>query len=318
MEPNIPNVKLNNGLECPALGIGTYEVAPTEAIWAVKDAIDLGYRHIDCAFLYQNEEAVGAAIAGKIAQGVVVRQELFVTGKLWSTFHRPELVQPAIETTLRDLGLTYLDLYLIHWPITLKEGDALLPKEGDDPKALFADSDLVATWQAMEQLVEKKLARSIGVSNFNSQQVALIDDVAAIKPVTNQVECHPYLTQKRLKELCSSRDIAVTAYSPLGAPGRRMFRAGEPVLMDDPEIRRIAASHKKTPAQVALRYQIQNGNVVLSKSVRKERIKENMNIFDFELSEEEMTALDGLNRNHRYVPMDWMKEHPNYPFKIEF
>jgi len=317
MDPKVPNVKLNNGLEIPILGLGTWKSAPGVVAQAVKDAIDLGYRHFDCAFVYQNEKEVGDGLKAKIDEGVVKREDLWVTSKLWNVYHRPDLVKPALEKTLKDLGLKYLDLYLIHWPHGAKEGDELFPADSTG-QALPSDADYVDTWKAMEELVKLGLTRSIGISNFNSQQIDRVLEVATIKPVTNQVEVHPYLPQNKLAKFCADRGIVLTAYSPLGSPDRPWAKPDDPSLLEEPKVKSVAAKYKKTPAQVLIRYQIDKGNVVIPKSANKSRIAENLNVFDFQLTKEDLTEIDSLDCNGRVVPELHYNKHKHYPFDIEF
>ncbi|XP_026331557.1 aldose reductase-like [Hyposmocoma kahamanoa] len=287
---------------------------PGEVTQAVKDAIDIGYRHIDCAYVYGNEKEVGEAINVKIKEGVVKRKDLFITSKLWNTFHRPDLVKCALQKSLENLNLQYLDLYLIHWPQAYKEGGDNFPSDADG-KVQFSDVDYVDTWKALEPLVDEGLTKSIGVSNFNSKQLTRVLEIARIKPVTNQVECHPYLNQQRLKEFCEARGVTITAYSPLGSPDRPWAKPGDPQLMDDPKLKAIADRLGKTVAQVLIRYQIDRGNIVIPKSVNKGRISSNFDVFDFKLSQEDLDLINSFDCNGRLVPMTSSSGHKYHPFE---
>ncbi|XP_041968782.1 aldo-keto reductase family 1 member B1-like isoform X3 [Aricia agestis] len=310
----VPTVKFSNGKTIPALGLGTWKSKAGEVTQAVKDAIDIGYRHIDCAFVYGNEKEVGEAITAKINEGVVKREDLFITSKLWNTFHKPELVRGALQQSLDNLNIKYLDLYLIHWPQAYKEGGALFPADADG-KIQFSDVDYVDTWRAMEPLVEAGLVRSIGLSNFNSKQIERVLAVAKVKPVVNQIECHPYLNQSRLIAFCSERGIKVTAYSPLGSPDRPWAKPGDVQLMEDPKIKAIADKLGKTVAQVLIRYQIDRGNIVIPKSVNKGRIASNFDVLDFQLSPQDLQLIDSFNCNGRFVPMTASLGHKYHPFE---
>lgn len=309
----IPTIKFNNGKEIPVLGLGTWKSKPGEVTQAVKDAIDLGYRHIDCAFIYGNEKEVGAALKAKIAEGVVKREDLFVTSKLWNTYHRTDLVEKVLRETLSNLGLEYLDLYLIHWPVGYKEEGDLFPRD-EAGKVITCEVDYLDTWKAMEKCVEKGLTQSIGVSNFNIEQLDRLLANSKVPPVNNQVECHPYLNQKKLMDHCASKGIKVTAYSPLGSPDRPWAKPGDPQLLDDAKIKSIAEKYGKSAAQIVLRYQVERGNITIPKSVTKARIDQNSNIFDFELSKEDIELLNTFDCNGRICPLTDGIGHKYYPF----
>ncbi|XP_028746827.1 estradiol 17 beta-dehydrogenase 5 [Peromyscus leucopus] len=316
-------VKLSDGHFIPVLGFGTYapqEVPKTKATEATKIAIDAGFRHIDSASMYQNEEEVGLAIRSKIAEGTVKREDIFYTTKLWCTFHRPELVQFCLEQSLKKLQLHYVDLYLIHFPISLKPGENYLPTD-ENGKTIFDTVDLCATWEAMERCKDAGLTKSIGVSNFNRRQLEMILNKPGLKykPVCNQVECHLYLNQGKLLDFCKSKDIVLVAYSALGSHREKKWvDHNTPILLDDPVLGSMAKKYKRTPALIALRYQLQRGVVVLAKSFTEKRIKENIQVFEFQLTSEDMKVLDGLNKNIRYISGSIFKGHPEFPFSDEY
>ncbi|GAB1869424.1 Aldose reductase [Camponotus japonicus] len=314
---NAPKVKFYNGNEVPVFGLGTWKSKPGEVTQAVKDAIDIGYRHIDCAHVYGNEKEVGAAIQAKIAEGVVKRKDLFITSKLWNTFHRPDLVEPAIKQSLADFGLDYIDLYLIHWPVGYKEGGPLFPTSPEGA-TILSDVDYVDTWKAMEGLLVKGLTKNIGVSNFNSEQITRLLKNTTVKPVTNQIECHPYLTQKKLSAFCQEKGILITAYSPLGSPDRPWAKPDDPKLLEDKKLIELGQKYNKTPAQILIRYQLDRGHIVIPKSVNKLRIAQNKEVFDFKLSSNDIAYIDSFDCNGRICPILDVKKSPYYPFNIPF
>ncbi|XP_027843070.2 uncharacterized protein LOC114124093 [Aphis gossypii] len=317
---SVKMVKFNNGQQYPILGLGTWQTKPelkeseqTEIYNAVKSAIDIGYRHFDCAAFYNNESSIGKAIAEKIKEGVIKREEIYITSKLWNNKHKPNEVEGALKNSLKLLGLDYLDLYLIHWPVATTEYPTVLDSEG---RYIGTDDSYLDTWKAMEQCAQLGLTKSIGISNFNIKQVKDILKIATIKPAVNQVENHPYLTQNKLKEVCESNGILLTAYGPLGSPYRGANSKGL-VLLDEPIVKQIADKHKKTNAQVLLRFQVQRGVIVIPKSSNLERQKENFDIWNFEISKEDMDLLQSLNQNLRYVLFKPGSHLKDYPFNEE-
>ncbi|KAK1345635.1 hypothetical protein QTO34_008098 [Cnephaeus nilssonii] len=274
------SVKLNDGHFMPVLGFGTLAsegVPKSKAAEATKVAIDVGFRHIDAAYVYENEVEVGKALREKIADGTVKREDLFYTTKV-----------------LKKLQLDYVDLFIIHVPIAMK---------------------------ALEKCKDAGLTKSIGVSNFNHKLLEMILNKPGLKykPVCNQVECHPYLNQSKLLEFCKSKDIVLVAYSALGSQrDPNWVEKDSPILLEDPILKAIAKKHNRSPGQVALRYQVQRGVVVLAKSFNEKRIKENFQVLEFELSPEDMKAIDSLNRNSRFFKLPFAVDHPYYPFSEEY
>ena len=304
------SLQLPDGGQFPAVGLGMWKLSNAVAPNLVHEALRVGYRHLDCACDYGNEPAVGAGLAAALREGVCRRDDVWVTSKLWNTYHEPKHVRAACERTLRDLQLDVLDLYLIHFPIAL----AYVPFEERyppewifDPKAAqpamkpipvpYAD-----TWGAMEELQRAGLVKRIGVSNLT---ISLLRDVlsyCSIRPAVHQMEMHPYLAQPRQLRFCQEEKIAVTAFSPLGAPSYLplgMAKAEESVL-HDPVVIGIAERHRRTSAQIALRWGVQRGCAVIPKTQSPARLVENLALGDFALDPAEMAAIDGLDRHRRF------------------
>jgi alcohol dehydrogenase (NADP+) len=294
-------LEFRNGDSLPMLGLGTWKSAPGEVGAAVTEALRLGYRHLDCAFIYGNEAEIGQALSQAFDAGAVTRDQLWVTSKLWNDAHAPEDVRPALEKALADLELDALDLYLVHWPVVLRKG-VFGPEKASDLLPL-SEVPLAATWQAMEELVDAGLTRHIGVSNFGPRNLEELLTGARIPPEMNQVELHPYLQQDELIALCRQHGVHVTAYSPLGSLDRpaSMKGQGDPVLLEDPTVTAIAVRHQATPAQVLIAWALQRGTAVIPKSVRPERLRENLAAAELELTAEDMGELAALDRGRRYL-----------------
>ena len=301
MESPTVHLTLHTGAPMPMVGLGTWKSAPSEAGQAVEYALTkCGYRHIDCAAIYGNEREIGVAFDKVFRAGTLPREEVFITSKLWDTEHSREDVRAACEATLRDLQLEYLDLYLMHWGIAEPKGGHTYDENGH---LVVEKIPLRETWEAMEKLVDAGLARAVGVANFTAPLLLDLFSYARIQPAVNQIELHPYLQQTRLVEFCRRLGMVVTAYSPLARPGYEEMSAR---LVDEKIIRGIASAHGKTPAQVLLRWGMQRNTVVIPKSTHPERIKENIGVFDFELSEGDMRSIASLERGLRIVdPYQW-------------
>ncbi|WP_127360858.1 aldo/keto reductase [Actinacidiphila soli] len=266
----VPFITLNNGVQMPQLGFGVWQVPDDEARAAVKTALEAGYRSIDTAAIYANEKGTGQAIA----DAGLPRDELFVTTKLWNAEHGYDSTLRAFDASLERLGLEYVDLYLIHWPVP--------------SRALYLD-----TWRAFEKLYADGRTKAIGVSNFPVAQLQEVLDEGSVVPAVNQIELHPNLPQAELRAFHAAHGIATEAWSPLGS-GRG--------LLEDPALAAIATKHGETPAQVVLRWHIQIGDIVIPKSVTPSRIRENIDVFDFELDADDLAAIDALDNGTRLGP----------------
>ena len=296
--------------EMPAVGLGIWKIDRQDTAAAVSTAIRAGYRHIDSAADYANEQEAGEGIAHSLKAGDCRREDLWVTSKLWNTYHRREHVRPACEKSLQDLGLDYLDLYLVHFPISLKyvpfderyPPDWLFDTNAASPTMEIDPVPLAETWRGMEELVEAGLVRQIGVCNYTSGLLIDLMAYAKIKPAMLQIESHPFLTQEPLIRLAGDFGIPVTAFSPLGAlsyVSLDMATDADTVLTAAPV---VAAAERlgKTPAQVVLRWGVQRGTAIIPKTTREERLRENLALFDFELSAAEMDAISALNQDRRF------------------
>lgn len=294
--------RLNSGYDMPLLGLGTWLAQEEEKLYkTVREAINTGYRHIDCAKIYGNETVIGKALNDAFKSGDIKREDVFITSKLWNDSHARKDVASALEATLNDLGLDYLDLYLIHWPVCFKKGVSF-PKSPDDFIPL-EKLPVEETWQGMEDAVEKGLVKSIGVSNFSIKKLDGIYGQAGIKPAVNQVECHPLLQQKELLDYCNPKNIAVTAYSPLGAKGmpEALRVKGELPVLENPVINEIAKKYSATPAQVLIKWQIQRNVIVIPKTTNLNRLKENFDSQNVELDKSDLEKIASLNKHFRYL-----------------
>ena len=265
-------ITLNDGNTMPQLGLGVWKAADgAEVVNAVQTALESGYRMIDTAMVYQNERGVGEGI--QVAG--LNRDDIFITTKLWNSDQGSETVRPALEASLERLGLDYVDLYLIHWPTPARD--------------LF-----VETWKEFIKLKDSGLTRSIGVSNFRIEDLERLKEETGVLPTVNQIELHPYFQQRELREYADKNNIRIESWSPIGGSKGK--------LLEDTVITDIAKRHQKSAAQIVIRWHIQHGLIVIPKSVNENRIKENLNVFDFELSDDDMSLLDGLDRSERYGP----------------
>ncbi len=294
------NVASNPDLNMPVLGLGTWKMDDGVATGAVKTALEIGYRHIDCAAIYLNEHDIGSAFSDWFSRGGN-RDDLWITSKLWNDCHQPEHVEDAIKKSLTDLQIDELDLYLIHWPIAQKHGVIRVQSGADFLPISTVPID--ATWQAMENCVQKGLCKSIGVSNFSQSKLQSLMKVAAIQPAVNQVEAHPFFPQDDLLKFCNDQGIVFTGYSPLGSGDRpdRMKLDTDPSLFDDPLIKSLATARQITPGQLMLAWAIARGTVPIPKSANASRLKENLAAADISLTQDELAQIASVNRNWRFV-----------------
>ena len=294
----------------PSVGLGLWKLDQSETADTIVNALKSGYRHLDSAADYGNEIQTGEGLKQAVNQGICSREDLWITSKLWNTFHRPEHVLPACKKSLQDLATDYLDLYLIHFPISLKyvDFDTRYPPEwffdpsAENPKMHIDPVPLSDTWRAMEEIVESGLVKEIGVCNYN---VGLLHDLIAyssIKPAMLQIESHPFLTQEKLIKAAKNYGMAVTCFSPLGALSYLeldMANKNESVLKSD-TVTVAAERLNKSPAQVVLRWALQRGTAIIPKTSQRDRLIENRSLFDFELSDREMSDISNLNLNRRF------------------
>ncbi|KAI5785888.1 D-xylose reductase [Geopyxis carbonaria] len=310
-----PTIKLNDGREMPQVGFGLWKVPTETAAETVYNAIKTGYRLFDGAFDYGNEKECGQGVKRAIDEGIVKREDLFIVSKLWNTFHEKERVEPICRQQLEWWGLEYFDLFLIHFPVALEYVDPAKSYPSGwntlDGAVKQARAPIQETWHAMESLVDTGLTKSIGVSNF---QGALLMDLlryARIRPATLQIEHHPYLTQPRLVELAGAEGIAITAYSSFGPQSFVELdwdKAKDcPRLFDHETVKAIADKHGKTPAQILLRWATQRGIAVIPKSNSQGRLQQNLEVCDFDMTEEEVKSISDLDRGLRFNnPSDYL------------
>ncbi|XP_061358175.1 protein REDOX 2-like isoform X2 [Gastrolobium bilobum] len=306
----IPEVILCSGQKMPLIGMGTAPnpLTPQEALISIFiDGFDVGYRHFDTASLYGSEEPLGKAVAKALELGLIKgRDEVFITSKLWCTDAQHDLVLPALKTTLQKLRLEYVDLYLIHWPLRLRPGVELINISEEDVFPL----DMKGTWEAMEECYRLGLAKSIGVSNFGIKKLNQLLENATVLPAVNQVEMNPSWQQGKLREFCKQEGIHVSAWSPLGAYKTSW---GSNAVMENPILMEIARARQKSVAQVALRWIYEQRTSPIAKSFNKERMKQNLEIFDWELSQEELQKLSQIPQRRTVTGEQFVSE--NGPFK---
>lgn len=309
----LASVRLNNGALMPMVALGTWKSKKGEVGNAVRIAIANGYKHIDCAQAYSNEDEIGETLTSIFSEGKIKREDLFIVSKLWCNSHAPEDVLPACQTTLKNLQLKYLDLYLIHIPVAFKK-ESPFPHSIAEGTIGYNEEDMNKTWEAMEKLVEKGLCKAIGISNFTIKKTTSLLDKAKIVPACNQVELHPYLPQPELLKFSASKGIVVTAYSPLGSPDRPFGdKSVDPVVLQNPVLQEIATKHNTTTALVALAWGIKRGTPVLPKAVSEGHIKENIKALDLKLDEDDMKAIEKIKIHHRYLMQTWMYKPDEVP-----
>ncbi|KAL8049887.1 hypothetical protein ABFX02_06G048200 [Erythranthe guttata] len=307
MRGNKNEVRLNNGVDIPIIGLGTYsfenDMRTTQ--YAVQMALQMGYKHFDTAHIYGSEPALGNALCYAMSNGLIERESLFITSKLWGSHHHDPV--SALKQTLMNLEMEYLDMYLVHWPVKLKPWVSHpLPKEED-----FDKLDMETTWAGMEKCLEMGLCRGIGVSNFSSKKIENLLTFASVTPALNQVEMHPMWRQKKVRDYCRENKIHVSAYSALGGPGNFW---GSTAVLDNPIIHSISLRHNATPAQVALKWGMSRGASVIVKSFNEERLKENMGALDLKLEDRDILEIEKMEER-KIMRGECYVNHTTSPYK---
>ncbi|XP_044730730.1 1,5-anhydro-D-fructose reductase [Chrysoperla carnea] len=320
------NIDLGNGKQMPALGFGTWQATDAELENALESALEAGYRHIDTAYVYENEAVIGRVLTKWIKDGRLKREDLFIVTKLPPTGNKPSGVEKFLTRSLKNLNVDYLDLYLVHTPFTFAErGEDIHPFNENGEILIDTSTDHVAVWKEMEKQLKAGKTKSIGISNFNKKQIERILSNCEIKPSNLQIELHLYFQQNELVNYCKGKGITITAYSPLGAPGigvllKKLNAAKEiPDELANETVKKIAEKYNVTPAQILLRYTVQRGIAAIPKSINPTRIKANISIFHFELDNGDITELKALDQGSSGRVCDFkffkgIDKHPEYPF----